>query len=530
MRGFFLAARQHALPRPVTSLLATSLLALTLSGCGFSRTGSGDDLPAGLLPSAEEIAAIQASSLGQPPAAPTADTIDAQDLIASVQSFNSLQGKVSAAAAAEPALAAVAATTLPAAPDNRVQTASVSVLDTRQMQNIIRRVVASEKPALKQFYASRDYLPVWYNRFGWTAKADAMVSTLKQSFYDGLPGKRYGMTQSYSLPQTTAAHRLVGAELSLTLGAMLYLGDLTDGLDPKNRKSNARQRLQSALKAGELAAYIDRLRPKNRHYVGLSRALRSASLTSKQRGTILVNMERFRGWAPKHNGRHVWVNLPTQELYAYNGRAAELKMPVVVGQLSRQTPVMSDRITNLKFSPDWTVPQSIARKDILPILKEKGAAGVAAMNLRAMRRGKTVDLASVDWNKVRGSDYRFYQPPGPKNALGGVRFSLTNSQGIYLHDTPDRDLFRMHTRSISSGCVRVGDATALALWALKGKGWSETRVTDAMLRGKTETVSLGKALPVEFTYYTAYVDDDGRLRFGGDLYGLDRKLAQKMGL
>ncbi|MGA0235526.1 MAG: L,D-transpeptidase family protein, partial [Alphaproteobacteria bacterium] len=126
---------------------------------------------------------------------------------------------------------------------------------------------------------------------------------------------------------------------------------------------------------------------------------------------------------------------------------------------------------------------------------------------------------------------KFYMAPGIDNLLGGVRFSLTNDQAIYLHDSPERDRFGDGVRSFSSGCVRVGDSATLASWIMgRQKNWKRTDVIAAMVKGETRIEVLPHPIPFDFIYSTVGMKEDGMLVFKPDIYGEDAKLGQKLGL
>ncbi len=251
---------------------------------------------------------------------------------------------------------------------------------------------------------------------------------------------------------------------------------------------------------------------------------------------IELNMERLRWLAENLGERHVLVNIADFRLTAVAEGRSLFSTPVVVGRDYRRTPVFSDRMINLVLSPTWTVPPRIARLDLLPkvkgepeFLRQKGFRVYSGWGPAATE----LDPQSIDWTAIspQGLGFKFRQDPGPLNALGGVRFSLTNDFNIYLHDTPDRNLFSRSKRSFSSGCIRVQEVMALALFALDGDpSWPETRLREAMESGRTQVVKLAKPLPVHITYMTAWVDGSGRLQFREDVYRRDQLLAEKLGL
>ena len=251
---------------------------------------------------------------------------------------------------------------------------------------------------------------------------------------------------------------------------------------------------------------------------------------------IILNMERLRWLDDDFGPRYVLVNIAGFELIAVNNNKIVIRSPVVVGREYRRTPVFSDHIVNLVLSPSWTPPPRLAKLDVLPKVK----ANPAYLKQQGFRvfdgwgeNSRELDAGSINWRAVTANNlrFRFRQDPGPLSALGGVRFSLTNDFGIYLHDTPHKELFVQHSRGFSSGCIRVQKAAELALFALDNAvNWPPERLSEAMTSAQTQIVKLAKPLPVHIIYRTAWVDGTGVLQFRDDIYGRDRLLRAALKL
>ena len=248
-----------------------------------------------------------------------------------------------------------------------------------------------------------------------------------------------------------------------------------------------------------------------RHSINVDSSLGSETIESMnvpasyRLGEIAANMERYR-WLPRTFGtRYIFVNVPAFKLEAFDSGQKVLEMKVIVGQeyQDKATPVFSDSMETVVFRPYWDVPPSIAAKEIFP----KGSGYIARENMEVYNdHGRTA---------VR-------QRPGPKNALGFVKFLFPNDFNIYLHDTPNHALFEKDVRAFSHGCIRVEKPTELAEWVL---GWPADKVEQAMHDGPDDRgVRLPRKIPVYITYFTAYIND-GQLYFGNDLYGRDDKLV-----
>ena len=148
-----------------------------------------------------------------------------------------------------------------------------------------------------------------------------------------------------------------------------------------------------------------------------------------------------------------------------------------------------------------------------------------AYQLRAYVNGRPVDANSIDWNSIDIRSVSFQQPPGPKNPLGDVKFVFPNKHDVYMHDTPEHDLFVRSFRALSHGCMRVEHPRRLAAVLLaEDKGWPDAKV-GTLFNGDTQEVGLSAHIPVHVTYFTAMVDYEGKLRTFRDLYGLDDRVG-----
>lgn len=248
-----------------------------------------------------------------------------------------------------------------------------------------------------------------------------------------------------------------------------------------------------------------------------SATLRALNVPPGQRARqIELTLERWR-WLPHSFARPpIIVNIPEFELRALDesGRT-EVRMKVVVGKAyGHQTPVFSAAMTYLIFRPYWDVPESIARKELLP----KAAADPEYF---VKNHYETVPTTSG------GSRVR--QAPGPDNALGGVKFLFPNEYDVYLHGTPAVELFSKSRRDFSHGCIRVEKPEELAAWVLRNKPeWTRERIREAMNSAQSLRVNLDTPIPVLIVYGTTVVAGDGDIRFFDDIYGYDASLARTL--
>jgi len=248
---------------------------------------------------------------------------------------------------------------------------------------------------------------------------------------------------------------------------------------------------------------------------------------------IALTMERMR-WMPESLGsRYVLVNVPGYTLNAVSG-GKSLAMNVIVGKPTNKTPMFSKEITDVVLNPTWSVPLKIAVNEMLPKLRnDPDYLRRSGFKVLQHTSGGTqeVDAASIDWNAVggRGFNYAFRQNAGDGNALGKVKFNIPNSDSIYLHDTAQRGLFVKADRSLSHGCIRLGDPQALTRFVLEDDGW-ETAKIDAAYEASTSRTVKVTPMPVHLVYWTSWVDGEGRAHFRKDIYGMDKSLLAAMTL
>lgn len=255
---------------------------------------------------------------------------------------------------------------------------------------------------------------------------------------------------------------------------------------------------------------------------------------------ILVNMERWR-WLPHDLGPYyVTVNIPEFMLRVVNENKTVQSTRVVVGKPDKQTPIFSDEMQEIVFNPFWNVPTSIKVEEIRPYLREEASwFGSGGWNTAVLQRhnlhikylGRDVDPAAIDWNAMDIRNFEIYQPPGPDNVLGHVKFVFPNKHDVYMHDTPQKLLFAQPVRAESHGCMRVQNPDQLALILLKrDQAWNEARIASAISGGYDSHVALRQRIPVNITYFTLKVNEDGSTSNYGDIYGHDARMAAALGL
>jgi murein L,D-transpeptidase YcbB/YkuD len=248
----------------------------------------------------------------------------------------------------------------------------------------------------------------------------------------------------------------------------------------------------------------------------------------------VLSLERLR-WTPlRQAARMVVVNVPEFVLRAYEVRdgriEVKLSMKVIIGKaLDTRTPLFDEDMRFIEFSPYWNIPPSIARQETVPHLRaDPGYLERQGMEFVTASGQVVTTMAPEHLDAVLSGRWRIRQRPGPKNALGDIKFVFPNNDNIYLHHTPAPDLFERDRRDFSHGCIRVQEPVALAKFVLQeAPDWPEERILAAMASGKSSTLRLEKPLTVLIAYSTVVIKA-GRVFFYPDLYGHDRLLAKAL--
>jgi murein L,D-transpeptidase YcbB/YkuD len=258
--------------------------------------------------------------------------------------------------------------------------------------------------------------------------------------------------------------------------------------------------IRNAMATGTLDRFLAGLLPADRRYAALRDALADAS-DPVDRARLRANMERAR-WLPRTAERnYLYVNVPSYRLAVVADGQPTSTYTVVVGAKDTPTPQMISPTSSLVVNPWWNVPQSIVRKS----------------NMRPGRAG-------FQFTRLEGGQWAVRQPPGPRNALGRIKFNLVNDQAIYLHDTPAKSGFARDERALSHGCIRVKNIDRLAAELMEPAGSDETLDT-ALAGSQTATLRLPQTWPVYIVYFTADVGSDGALETYADPYGYDSRIV-----
>ena len=246
-------------------------------------------------------------------------------------------------------------------------------------------------------------------------------------------------------------------------------------------------------------------------------------------------LERWRWLPDTYVQPRVFANLPEFLLRTYNAdHSLAFKMRIVDGQAkgNHDTPMFVRLMRYVVFRPYWNLPPSIVKKEIVPHVSRSGIGYLASHEYEAYKNDGTV-VESVSLADLEHSHVGVRQRPGPKNSLGLVKFLFPNEYDVYMHSTPELNLFNLDRRDKSHGCVRLQHADQMALWVLSNDQndpqsqttWNADKINQAMNGDdNNKTVNLKKPLPVLIGYFTANLDEDGSMHFFDDIYGYDKEL------
>jgi L,D-transpeptidase YcbB len=362
------------------------------------------------------------------------------------------------------------------------------------------------------------------------------VEILSSARIDGLDPDRYRVGALARAVRSAASgdrRAIRRADQMLSEALVAYVRDVRRPADLgiiyvdgqlRPRPPSPRAILEGAASAPSLERYVGEMRWMHPMYGQLRRALMTDQLSPQHRDVTMVNLERARE-LPAGSGRHILVNAAAQRLFMYeNGQVVD-SMRVVVGKPKYPTPMMSAYIRFANLNPYWYVPPDLAAERIAPNVLKQGPKYLERQGYQVVsdfvENPEILDPSTVDWKGVADGKVNVLirQQPGPHNSMGRIKFMFPNTQGVYLHDNPERELFEQAARLYSGGCVRLE-----AAWRLSHRLFGRDLSWEGA--GAEEEVPLAAPVPVFITYLTA-VPDGADIAFFDDAYGRDSaRLAQ----
>jgi len=390
------------------------------------------------------------------------------------------------------------------------------------------------------FYRARGGAPLWFSpRAG--AAAQQLVQLIATAQADNLNPKRYnirGLQRALQDAQTGNPAAVQRAEAMLSAAFVTYADDQRhdphDGViyvDPELKPSppSPINLLTQASQAPSLSEYVAQMAWMNPIYANLRQAIAARIYrTDAERRLLTANLERARA-LPAGNGRYVIVNPPAARLYMYeNGHVVD-SMRVVAGRPDpiAQTPMMNAFIRYIALNPYWNSPPDITARRLAPKVVAGGRAYLNEKGYELVDHfgdgAHVLNPMSVDWKAVVAGQVQvnLRQKPGPANSMGRMKFMFPNQQGIWLHDTPEKEKIEDAGRLQSNGCVRLEDAPRFARWLFNG------RPPKAQGARPEQKVNLPQLVPIYITYLTA-VPSGTSIVYFDDFYGRDRAASSRI--
>jgi L,D-transpeptidase YcbB len=393
----------------------------------------------------------------------------------------------------------------------------------------ISAFIPAADPGTASFYAQRRGALLWLAKGPDGAAVRELFRVLHRSSLDGFAGGPLIAAQAEGLIARAGDDpaALAAADQLLSSAWVRYVAILRrspEGMvyaDPRiaPRPATPDQTLMLAAAAPSLAEHVRAVSEPNPFYT----ALRDAAWTQSQASglapdpRLLASLDRARVFPTQ--GRYLVVDAASARLFMVeNGTIAD-SMKVIVGKPSSQTPMLASVIYYATLKPYWNVPPDLVRTLIAPRVLDQGVGYLKAHGYEVLtgfsEDAELIAPSDVDWKAVAAGrdNVRVRQQPGPGNSMGQIKFGFANDAGVFLHDTPNKDLFAGDGRSLSNGCIRLEDAQRLGRWLTGG----EMSVTSAE---PEQHLALPRPTPVFVTYLTAHVDN-GQVSFFDDAYGRD---------
>jgi murein L,D-transpeptidase YcbB/YkuD len=406
-------------------------------------------------------------------------------------------------------------------------------------------------PAVDVYYGLRGNAPIWFRDASTMEAAKLLSAILKRAPLDGLANgpelarmvetalARAQTAPFVAVPAARAASflaedKLISAAwvqyvraLKAPIPGMAY-GDAA--LEPK--VPTPERILIDASKAPSLLQHVQVVAAVNPIYAQLRDAAWAQMASQAQLAPavapdprLVANLERAR--VLPASGRFILVNAATAQLWMYEDGRVQDTMKVVIGKRDTPTPALAGTIHYVTYNPYWNIPTDVAKRVVAPIVVKRGVSYLRAARYELASDWTPAATAiapdTVDWKAVAAGNTEVHlrQLPGKNNMMGAIKFGFVNDFGIYLHDTPHKELFAKARRNFSLGCIRLEDANRLGRWLLGQEPVAPSSDPE-------QNVRLAKGVPVYITYLTAQPDGE-KLTFADDVYGRDPKVEAPLG-
>ncbi|MDX3910767.1 MAG: L,D-transpeptidase family protein [Sphingobium sp.] len=418
-----------------------------------------------------------------------------------------------------------------AAPARAYQRAELPAISSNRTTAVALATKQRSGGALRRFYASRGYRGLWASSGSIGKQAETLIGFLASADLDGLNPASYKVDRlrhAVQQAQSGDPELVAEAELALSTAFARYVRDQRRSkvrmtyADPalKPKKPRPETVLRAAAFPKSFVGYIADMGWMSPQYVRLRTLMAQAQrqgMTARALARLRLNLDRAR-LLPGPWTHHIVVDASSGRLWYYEAGRQAGTMRVVVGTKETPTPMLAGTLQWAIVNPYWNVPTYLARNRIAP--KILAGRSLASLKMEALsdwsETPRKLEPSSVDWSAVASGtqEIRLRELPGPSNSMGRVKFLFPNDEGIYLHDTPDRDLLKKTDRHFSNGCIRLENAAELARWLLQ----KPLRTTS---KQPEQAVPLPVQVPVYLIYLTAAATDGG-VAFREDVYGWDQ--------
>jgi len=409
-----------------------------------------------------------------------------------------------------------------------------------------------EAAALQAFYQARAHEPVWIDAKGLNAKAAAIAAEIGNAGAYGLDPRDFTLpdmratASAATLPPEAAA----GAETTLSRAILKYARFARGGrimapsellsthIDRRPQLLDPKLVLDEIAASSEPAAYLAKTNPQHPQFARLREKYVALTATSSKPGKaasaeaarLQANMEMWRWMSPDLGDLYMMANVPEFMIRLVKGGEVVHTERIVAGETGKQTSIFSRPLKSIVFRPMWRVPESIKVKELWPsLLRGGGLFRQYGLELQT-KDGASLDYRAIDWSKSDIRDYEVVQPPGRRSVLGVVKFSFPSQHTVYMHDTPDKWMFNSSQRTLSHGCLRLRNPVRMSeLILAEDKGWDAAKIAELIKSGPLNNeVALEKKVRMHITYFTAWVDDAGKLKTYADVYGHEKRVTQAL--
>lgn len=404
-----------------------------------------------------------------------------------------------------------------------------------------------DQAALTEFYAAQHREGLWVTASGLKPETKALITEIENANAYGLDASAFKLPKLENGALTaTDTDTLADAEIQYSTAALQYArfargGRIPDPAEMLTTEFDRRPQwiepatvIKALADSREPDAYLRGLHPQQpqfeklrKLYVTMLPADGNLAKLSPAAKRLRANMEMWRWMWPDMGDFYVLNNIPEFMQYVYKDGEIVRSAKIVAGEIDKKSTIFSRPLKYVVLRPAWRVPESIMVNELWPsLIRGGGLMRQYGLQLQT-KDGRRVDWRQYDWASTDIRNFIVLQPPGPKSVLGRVKFSFPSQHTIFMHDTPDKWMFRPAQRTLSHGCLRVQNPMQLAEMVLKeDKGWDSAKVAELDRSGPLNNeVPITKEIPIHLVYFTAWVSDDGKLKTFNDVYGHEKRVT-----